>query len=159
MKTVILLAALACSAAAQQTWGGLRFGMKIAEAQEAVKDAKPVDSDPAVRVLEAPVAVRGHEGVARLIFEKESLVRVGLVFDLGKGKSCGGVSPDDVLAGERLQRDVRDALLEKYGKPVSERRSMLWKDAGQSIRLDTTAVCAGIVRLYVFYEPVGKDAI
>jgi hypothetical protein len=135
--------------------------MKVAEAQAAVAGAKPADSDPAVRVLAAPVTVRDHPGSARMIFEKDALARVGLVFELARGKACASINPDEVLAAERLQKDLRDALAEKYGRPVSvDRRSTLWKDGGQTIRYSTMSVCAGSVTATIMYESASaKDSI
>jgi hypothetical protein len=160
MKVALFVAVLVGHAQAQQVWNGLQFGMKIAEVQAAVKDAKPVESDPDVRVLEAPVTVRDHAGTARLIFSKDALVRIGLVFERARGKSCSSITTDEVVQADRLRQDLLDALREKYGRPVSaDRRSTLWKDGGQTVRYSSMSACAGSVTVTVMYEPAGKDNI
>ncbi len=155
---LVLLFASACFA--QPTWMGLRFGMSPDEAKRIVTDATEVAGDPSVRVLTAAAKVQDHAGQARLIFEKNALVRVGLVFEAG-AKRCADVTPDQIIAADRLVQDIQEALREKYGRPVSSEsraagRLLAWKDGRQVIQCQIRTVCRGSAAVTVFYEPASS---
>lgn len=79
---------------------------------------------------------------------------------MAPGKACAGITSTEILAAERMQKDLRAALEEKYGRPVSfDRRATLWKDGAQTIRYSTTSVCPGSIRVWILYEPAGRDPI
>lgn len=128
-----LLAGSMSMCPAQETWGGLQFGMKLDEVKKVLGD-RIQESDPTAKGQPdeyawhiKSVKVGEAEGTGNLMFDKSTdrLVRVGLYFagDLlkNKGKPCrGGTTPEQNAHVVSIITDVSDKLLENYGKPVKD---------------------------------------
>lgn len=128
----VLVAAAPCFA--QNTWGGLRFGMTPAQARLALKDrpnksrTEPANAElhtPAIFFIDVQgVTVAQHQGTAHLRFDSgQKLAQVSLDFSRMDGASGGcfkGISNEEAAKRSVIITDVSEKILERFGKPVSE---------------------------------------
>ncbi len=125
--TALLITLGASVLSAQQTWGGLRFGMSEADAMVVLKGRlkRRAASPEAKGGLYEPferfrVTVgRGDkplQGLGRLAFETASkqFQRITMLFEFGDGKAN-----DAAIESRAAAYDViRQQMLEKYGRPA-----------------------------------------
>jgi len=125
---LILCASTIC--AAQQTWGGLHFGMKADEVKAALKDrikdgAPSPARDPNTYNLEVkPFSVGDAQGHGYLTFKKQSdqLLAILLVFrsSIPETHCRWDTTPKEGAQIVGAIDDVSGKLLENYGTPVLE---------------------------------------
>ena len=183
MRTALILMTMTAGTAslvAQPTWGGLRFGMGMADVRNAIKDAKNIAAPASTGIcplclLDAPVEVLKRKGTARMIFDEGGLTRVHLIFDPEDNKRCSEVSVEQSVKSELFQRELIDLLNGKYGRPASDERSadligsrtgarygtrdVLWKDGGQTVKYSASGLCPAGAIISVTYSPGGKEPI
>jgi len=93
MKTITLILGLTATALAQQpsvtTWGGLRFGMTVAQAKttlagQIASEERPPKNPTAYRLVLKPVILEPivAYGVPNIIFERDRLIRVLLDYSV-----------------------------------------------------------------------------
>ncbi len=128
----VLLVAVPCFS--QTTWGGLRFGMRPADARLALKDrpnknrTEPASADPRTPetffIDVVDVKVGEYQGVAHLRFDSVmKLDQVSIVFENFENKEGGcfaGISTVEAATRSRMVVDISEKMIERFGKPVSE---------------------------------------
>jgi hypothetical protein len=158
---------------AQETWGGLRFGMTEIQVRSALKSRKlkllGLEEQPSTKSLYSIVAVRetsveGFDGSAIPLFDKTSrrLSKIDLLLKLENTDSI-----NKALAYTSL----KESLVKKYGAPASSTGcekadadaalviyscTMLFRSSGQSVSMTATiSVTEGIpLFIGVFYAPI-----
>lgn len=185
IKLVGLIFCASTICAAQQTWGGLHFGMKADEVKAAltdrINDGKPSaarDHDTYNLELKS-FTVGDAQGRGYLTFKKQSdqLSAITLVFHGGfLGTGCRwDATPEQGAKIIGAIEDVSGKLLENYGTPVEERdwhdheditnhlvyrtdlkdSERMWRYQGQIITEWVMLPCSSLF-ITVSYRPAGK---
>jgi hypothetical protein len=188
LGSLLLVASVASVCRAQDTWGGLRFGMKLDEVKKIMGD-RIQEPDPNwkgdpneyVWTIKS-VRVGDAEGKGTLIFSKsvDQLLRIGLQFSGPPvNDDCHAITtPVQNAKTIGIIGDVSNKLLESYGKPIMDenwpstdqlvdhfvlhgmpiRAERMWKSSGQVINETLSLPCSRAF-IGILYRPTSKDAL